>query len=444
MGRPKFINFQEYADLLPGETRVILSMPAYCVYRKTGKAAASLPFESQFEITTCARAQSWQRLNARDTAATLTASPKENPMQKFDPIAELMKEYGPRARVGQKLPPGAPEYNDTYPASGGYGPYGLSQAPYGGQAMLPVNRRNPRTARFNPEPLDMRQPGLKWRDFVKAYGRLNDKLMLPTPLASQKWAEYKQMHGIVTDPKVAARLAKLAADKGKKKARANCGDSGEYAPATPWDEDSQYELVRGAYGPYSEMPPVNRRNPRTRRNPGEYSNFHPHSRAAPEFTDYKHASNSDLTFMSNTGDELASQELARRNPSERTQLLRRATEQHSGGLTATQIIQEARKYGLHAFGAQGTDPAVGAVPAVDFYEDVDPEGLGESYLGSVVLLPGNIVSFEGFTRKPFKVRLLKSAGARKAVVEIAEAFQLGYNNVSEIVNERPPGVVALV
>ena len=63
--------------------------------------------------------------------------------------------------------------------------------------------------------------------------------------------------------------------------------------------------MRGAYGPYAEMPPVNRRNPNgghARRNP------------APESVNYDHLSDAQLTFLSNTGDEHASHELARRNP----------------------------------------------------------------------------------------------------------------------------------
>ena len=236
----------------------------------------------------------------------------------FDPLAQLMAEYGPKARLGARQQELVPEYNETYRASNSYGPYGLSDAPFGGQAIVPVNRRNPQSgARHNPEPLDMSQPGLKWRDFIKAYGRLNDKLLLPTPLASQKWAEYKRMHGIVTDPKVAERLRAL----GAKKARKNCGDGGQ-ASATPWDQGSEYELVRGPYGPGLAMPPVNRRNPARA--------------AAPEFTNYRQLQRPELTFLSNTGDEQASRELPRRNPqssgkSSKAEMLRAATREMRDG-----------------------------------------------------------------------------------------------------------------
>ena len=316
MARPKFVNLPDYTDLQPGELRPIPSDPLYCVYRKTGRNAHLLPLEAQFEITTCSRAQSWQRLNQRAPSVPVEPRPlrpalsQENPMTRgrrnppFDPLAELMREYGPQARLGEHQASLAPEYNSTYPASGGYGPYGLSDAPYGGQAMLPVNRRNPRAmARRNAgDKLDMNQKGLKWRDFVRAYGEPRNTFIVPTPLASQKWAEYKRLHGIVTDPKVAERLRSLG--KGKK-ARKNGGDDGETAPLSPWDHESEYELVRGAYGPGSEMPPVNRRNPNgghARRNPAHLS------------VSYDHLSDAQLTFLSNTGDEHASHELALRNP----------------------------------------------------------------------------------------------------------------------------------
>ena len=308
MARPKFVNFPDYTDLGHGELRPIPSDPRYCVYRKAGRNAHLLPLEAQFEITTCARAQSWQNLNQRASSSfpkpQHAASPtlQENPMARsrlnpsFDPLAELMAEYGPQARLGARQATRSPEFNSTYKASGGYGPYGLSDAPYGGQAMLPVNRRNPNGghahARLNAgEPINMNQKGLKWRDFVRAYGEPRNTFIVPTKLASQKWAEYKQLHGIATDPKVAERLRSLG--KGKK-ARKNGGD--ETAPLSPWDHESQYELVRGAYGPYAEMPPVNRRNP------------------ARKAVSYDHLNDTQLTFLSNTGDEHASQELARRNP----------------------------------------------------------------------------------------------------------------------------------
>ena len=319
MARPKFVNLPDYTDLQPGELRPIPSDPLYCVYRKTGRNAHLLPLEAQFEITTCSRAQSWQRLNQRAPSIPVEPRPlrpalsQENPMTRgrrnppFDPLAELMREYGPQARLGEHQASLAPEYNSTYPASGGYGPYGLSDAPYGGQAMLPVNRRNPNGghahARRNAgDKLDMNQKGLKWRDFVRAYGEPRNTFIVPTPLASQKWAEYKRLHGIVTDPKVAERLRSLGKSK---KARKNGGDDGETAPLSPWDHESEYELVRGAYGPGSEMPPVNRRNPNgghARRNPAHLS------------VSYDHLSDAQLTFLSNTGDEHASHELARRNP----------------------------------------------------------------------------------------------------------------------------------
>lgn len=310
MARPKFVNFPDYIDLQPGESRPIPADPLYCVYRKSGRNVHLLPLEAQFEITTCSRAQSWQRLNQRALSSSVTPRPpsptlsQENPMARsrpnppFDPLAELMAEYGPKARLGASQASLSPEFNDTYRASRSYGPYGLSDAPYGGQAMLPVNRRNPRhmARHYTGEPIDMNQKGLKWRDFVRAYGERRDTFIVPTPLASQKWAEYKKKHGIITDPKVAERLQSLKS----RKARKNHGDMSETAPLSPWEHESEYELVRGAYGPGSEMPPVNRRNPR--RNP------------APEFTRYDDLSDAQLTFLSNTGDESASRELALRNP----------------------------------------------------------------------------------------------------------------------------------
>jgi hypothetical protein len=135
-----------------------------CVWRRKLRPDQmdKVPFERQFTVTTCRRAQAWSQLEERNTIASQaiaerkTASTQavsnpagqphpseENPMA-FDPVAELIKEFGPSAHLGEELPSGAPEYDSTYPASMDRGPFGLSTAAYGARRSLPVNRRNPK------------------------------------------------------------------------------------------------------------------------------------------------------------------------------------------------------------------------------------------------------------------------------------------------------------
>jgi hypothetical protein len=155
-----------------------------------------------------------------DDAEPLYTSPTEAPMarkkrarnnagKKFDPLAELMREFGPSARLGARNRSASPRFDAVYSASGGKGPYGISDAPYGSRASLPTSRRNPG--------IDMNEEGLKWVDFVRAYGGPRD--------AARPWAKYKQEHGIQTDHAKNARLASLGRGKKapsrRKRARSN-------------------------------------------------------------------------------------------------------------------------------------------------------------------------------------------------------------------------------
>ena len=81
-----------------------------------------------------------------------------------DPLNALMAEFGPEARLGRSLTHVSPEFDEVYPATGGYGPYGLSQAPYGAREMLPTNRRNPRKKKGEPS---RAKPGSWNADFVR-------------------------------------------------------------------------------------------------------------------------------------------------------------------------------------------------------------------------------------------------------------------------------------
>ena len=71
------------------------------------------------DVNVAERAQAL--LNPQSSSETTMA-------RNFDPLAELIAEFGPSARLGAELPSGTPEYDSTYPTSGGRGPYGLSTA----------------------------------------------------------------------------------------------------------------------------------------------------------------------------------------------------------------------------------------------------------------------------------------------------------------------------
>lgn len=154
----KLVDFHEFQDLKPGEFRTLPGTKDKCIFRKKGKPGADPKSvdPADFIATTCARARSFQKLmqlNAlvkevaqhRPAAPLASSNPSsETPMaQNFDPLAELIKEFGPSAHLGEELPSSAPEYDSTYPASMDRGPFGLSTAAYGARRSLPVNRRNP-------------------------------------------------------------------------------------------------------------------------------------------------------------------------------------------------------------------------------------------------------------------------------------------------------------
>ena len=142
----------------------------------------------------------------------------------FDPLAELMKEFGSTARLGKKTKRGSPKFDRKY-GRGEYDPQGsMSIGPYGARRSIPTNRRNPgRKARMNPNQMDF-----------AAKSREAANLMRQGMSRKQAWSALK-----------------------------NPREFHAYHSSGPttMDFSSPYELRRGAYGPGRNMPPVNRRNP---------------------------------------------------------------------------------------------------------------------------------------------------------------------------------------
>jgi hypothetical protein len=170
---PSLIDANAYADLGPGEYREIDNQ--YSVYRRDRKGQKAGNWRQQLVVVPTAQAKTWRDLAQRtkdryDQAQTESSSlSQENPMaSRFrhnpeDPLNALMAEFGPEARLGRSLSSVSPEFDEVYPATGGYGPYGLSQAPYGAREMLPTNRRNPRKKKGEPS---RAKPGSWNADFV--------------------------------------------------------------------------------------------------------------------------------------------------------------------------------------------------------------------------------------------------------------------------------------
>ena len=170
---PSLIDANAYQDLGPGEYREIDNQ--YSVYRRDRKGQKAGNWRQQLVVVPTAQAKTWRDLAQRtkdryDQAQTESSSlSQENPMaSRFrhnpeDPLNALMAEFGPEARLGRSLSNVSPEFDEVYPATGGYGPYGLSQAPYGAREMLPTNRRNPRKKKGEPS---RAKPGSWNADFV--------------------------------------------------------------------------------------------------------------------------------------------------------------------------------------------------------------------------------------------------------------------------------------
>lgn len=165
MSSIRIVDFRDYLDIPPGQYRALPGTRDRCIYRRLPRKGheGDPPSAADFREADCAQAKTWVAMNARNKIASTAAmdikvaeraqavmnpqSSSETPMPSdFDPLAELIKEFGPSAQLGEELPSGAPEYDPTYPTSGGRGPYGLSTAPYGARRALPVNRRNPKPA----------------------------------------------------------------------------------------------------------------------------------------------------------------------------------------------------------------------------------------------------------------------------------------------------------
>jgi len=240
--KPSFIDFTQYADLQPGESRQIPQNPHYCVYRTADRTKLSFPLAQQLKVTTCARAASWQALarSYGDTGAPppTTTSMKENPMPRkkrtrrsrstqaklhrvsarqhfsrasapasFDPLAELIKEFTPQSAPRVQAKPVFSRQKS--PITRATDPYSTSVRAFGARPAVPVNRRNPgrKKARSNPD---------------------------------------------------AAAAMKLHHETGMSLKKAwKCVKRGE----SPYDFGSQYEYRRGPYTAADASPPVNRRNP---------------------------------------------------------------------------------------------------------------------------------------------------------------------------------------
>ena len=239
VAKPSFIDINAYADLEPGQLRPIPTNPRYCVYRKIVKSPASR--EEEFHVTTCARARSWQKLNqvnqvARqivDAEDAASLNPMEAPMARsrrnsarnnrgakpFDPLAELMKEFGSSARLGKSIKRGAPRFDA--PVQHGADPYAITKRAHGQRISVPTNRRNPRrTARMNPAQADF-----------ASKSRQAAELMRSGMSRKEAWAA----------------LSNPSPRRGRH----------DVGPFT-MDYESPYEQVRG---PYEGTPSPNRRNP---------------------------------------------------------------------------------------------------------------------------------------------------------------------------------------
>ncbi len=245
VARPSFINIDEYRDLAPGTYRPIPSRPKYCVYRKVVKGP--VPTDEEFRVTTCKRAQSWQdirpenqlaRLVEEASTETTLQNPRRAPMgrhrKNFDPLAELMAEFGPTARLGKRQKRGAPNFDRRIrhkkaPGKGShYDPYAQSIAPYGSRTSLPTNRRNPRS--MTPAQAEFAENSRRAAELMRDNGMSR-----------------KQAWNVIRNNPDDTRYFRQSG----------------YHTKGPFVQDfkSQYEMRRGAYGPSLVSPPVNRRNP---------------------------------------------------------------------------------------------------------------------------------------------------------------------------------------
>lgn len=281
VAKPSFIDINAYADLEPGQLRPIPTNPRYCVYRKIVKSPASR--EEEFHVTTCARARSWQKLNqvnqvARqivDAEDAASLNPMEAPMARsrrnrarknglatFDPLAELMKEFGDSARLGAKI---APDFDA--PTAHGADPYAISKGPYGARSSIPTNRRNPRKSRST-----KKRAATAWN---REFGRL-----------AKEASAYQAARGC-------SLKEAWAAVRGGQRAAANPSPRRGRHDVGPFtmDYESPYEQVRG---PYEGTPSPNRRNP-----------------------SYRSMKGAQLEALSNRGDAAAVKEIRRRRKKRR-------------------------------------------------------------------------------------------------------------------------------
>jgi hypothetical protein len=110
----------------------------------------------------------------------------------------------------------------------------------------------------------------------------------------------------------------------------------------------------------------------------------------------------------------------------------------SAGPSAKSLMRIAGGYDLHV---EPRSPS-----QVDFHADAgDGEGSGGEYIGSVTV-NGDMVIFVGFhpPGKTFTVKILNSAKATRAIVEIVSALHAGYENLPATVEEFASGVLQLV
>ena len=279
VAKPSFLDIDQYTDLEPGQMRPVAGNPRYCVYRKIVKEP--VPREQEFVVTTCSRARSWQKLNqvnqvARrivDAEETAALNPMEAPMARsrrnyarnngpatFDPLAELMKEFGDSARLGAKITRGAPDFDA--PTAHGADPYAISKGPYGARSSIPTNRRNPRKSRST-----KKRAATGWN---REFGRL-----------AKEASAYQAARGC-------SLKDAWAAVRGGQRAAANPNELHEYHSTGPFtmDYESPYEQIRGAY---EGTPAPNRRNP-----------------------GYRSMKGAQLEALANRGDAGAAKEMGRR------------------------------------------------------------------------------------------------------------------------------------
>tara|TARA_Y100000310_G_C20696051_1_gene825837 strand:+ start:3313 stop:5337 length:2025 start_codon:yes stop_codon:yes gene_type:complete len=225
------LNEADFTSLGKGEFWPLPTQPGKVVYRNS---------KGQLKVTTESRARAWRQYG--QTAKELAdigagirkaeSNPKERKMarrkKKFDPLAELMKEFGPTARKGRRIKRGSPK------SAQGLGPFGA-------RAAIPVNRRNPKKKRKSRK---ARKPS-EWNIL---FGEITRRA---AEIQRERGCPYKEAFD-------EARSQVAPGYRAQKKAAAN--PRPRRRKAGPKSRSWNYEQALGPYGSECSLPP-NRRNP---------------------------------------------------------------------------------------------------------------------------------------------------------------------------------------